>query len=110
LRTLRGTVAELAALAPMVGDDYLRVWVREPARAGLRDEVLEVLPNALEVRIDPEFTAPVAGARPTGTPGVERTPGELFAEYCAGRSIVDPRVAALFARLHDRVCGGGDAA
>lgn len=110
LRTLRGTVAELAALAPTVGDDYLRVWVREPARAGLRDEVLEVLPNALEVRIDPEFTAPVAGARPTGAAGVERTPGELFAEYCASRSVVDPRVAALFARLHDRVYGGGDAA
>jgi DNA repair protein SbcD/Mre11 len=110
LRTLRGTVAELAALAPTVGDDYLRVWVREPARAGLRDEVLAVLPNALEVRIDPEFTAPVAGARPAGRPGVERTPGELFAEYCASRSIVDPRVAALFARLHDRVYGGGDAA
>jgi len=44
----------------MVGDDFLRVWVREPARAGLREEVTALLPNALEVRIDPEFAAPLA--------------------------------------------------
>jgi DNA repair protein SbcD/Mre11 len=103
LRTVHGTVAELAALAPEVGEDYLRVWVREPSRAGLRDEVLDLLPNALEVRIDPEFSRvqgePDAHARPR----VERSPGELFAEFCAGRSISDPRVAALFARLHDKI-------
>jgi len=105
LRTLRGSVAELAALADQVGEDYLRVWVREQARAGLRDEVLALLPDALEVRIDPEFAGAVTGSRPSGGPGVERTPGELFADYCASRSVADPRVAALFARLHDRVTG-----
>ncbi|HEY2206839.1 MAG TPA: exonuclease subunit SbcD [Pseudonocardia sp.] len=103
LRTLRGTVAELAALAPTVGADYLRVWVREQARAGLRDEVLELLPNALEVRIDPEFAAPVDGSRPVTGPGSEHTPGELFAQYCADHSVADQRVAQLFARLHDEV-------
>lgn len=46
LRTLRGTVDELAALAGTVGEDFLRVWVREPARAGLREEVTDLLPNA----------------------------------------------------------------
>ncbi|WP_028922336.1 exonuclease SbcCD subunit D [Pseudonocardia acaciae] len=106
LRTLRGTVNELAELAPEAGEDYLRVWVREPARAGLRDEVLELLPNALEVRIDPEFAAPVEGSRPAAGPGVERTPGELFDQYCAEHGVADERVAALFARLHDRVSGG----
>jgi exonuclease SbcD len=105
LRTLRGSVAELAALADQVGEDYLRVWVREQARAGLRDEVLALLPNALEVRIDPEFAGSVTGSRPSGGPGVERTPGELFSDYCASRSVADPRVAALFGRLHDRVTG-----
>jgi exonuclease SbcD len=105
LRTLRGSVAELAGQAAEVGEDYLRVWVREPARAGLRDEVLELLPNALEVRIDPEFAAPVQGSRPTAGQGAERTPGELFADYCAGHGVDDPRVAALFARLHDRLAG-----
>jgi exonuclease SbcD len=105
LRTLRGSVAELAALADQVGEDYLRVWVREPSRAGLRDEVLDLLPNALEVRIDPEFAAPVSGSRPAVGPGVERTPGELFADFLATRSVADPRVEALFARLHDKVTG-----
>jgi exonuclease SbcD len=105
LRTLRGSVAELAAVADQAGEDYLRVWVREQARAGLRDEVLALLPNALEVRIDPEFAGAVTGSRPSGGPGVERTPGELFSDYCASRSVADPRVAALFGRLHDRVTG-----
>jgi exonuclease SbcD len=105
LRTLRGSVAELAALADQVGEDYLRVWVREPSRAGLRDEVLDLLPNALEVRIDPEFAAPVTGSRPASGPGVERTPGELFADFLATRSVADPRVEALFARLHDKATG-----
>lgn len=66
LRTLRGTVAELAAAAESVGEDWLRVVVREPARAGLRDDVLAVLPNALEVRIDPEFAAVVDAPRQIG--------------------------------------------
>ena len=102
LRTVRGTVAELAALAGTVGDDFLRVRVCEAARAGLRDEVTAVLPNALEVRIDPEFAAPVpARARPSA--GAERQPAELFAEYLAGAGVADPRVERLFARLLDEV-------
>ncbi|MGH3763618.1 MAG: exonuclease SbcCD subunit D [Pseudonocardiaceae bacterium] len=106
LRTLRGTVDELAALTGTVGDDFLRVWVREPARAGLRDEVTDLLPNALEVRIDPEFAAPVTGSRPTSGPGTERSPLDLFREYCATRPIDDPRLDTLFARLHEHVTGG----
>jgi exonuclease SbcD len=106
LRTLRGTVEELGALAGTVGDDFLRVWVREPARAGLREEVTDLLPNALEVRIDPEFATPVTGSRPASVLGVERSPLELFREYCASRLTGDPRLDALFARLHDRVIGG----
>jgi exonuclease SbcD len=105
LRTVRGTVPELAALAEQAGDDFLRVWVREPARAGLREEVVALLPGALEVRIDPEFAAPVTASRPSAGP--ERTPSELFREYLGTRGVADPRVEQLFARLHDRVTGGG---
>lgn len=105
LRTLRGSVAELAALAPDAGTDLLRVWVREPVRAGLREQVLELLPNALEIRIDPEFDAPLTGSRPSVSGNAERSPGELFGEYCAGQQVADPRVEALFARLHDEVSG-----
>lgn len=102
LRTVRGTVAELAALAETVGEDWLRVRVCEPARAGLRDEVTAVLPHALEVRIDPEFAAPTPErARPAAGP--ERQPTELFGEYLAGAGVADPRVEKLFARLLDEV-------
>jgi exonuclease SbcD len=103
LRTVRGTVAELAALRDQVDDDLLRVWVREHARAGLREEVTDLLPNALEVRIDPEFAAVVDGSRPSPGPAADRSPGELFHEYLGSRSVDDRRVEELFARLHDRV-------
>ena len=112
LRTVRGTVAELSVLAASMTDqdpelaDFLRVRVREPARAGLREEVTALLPNALEVRIDPEFAAPVAAPRPSGG-DTERHPAELFAEYLGSRSIADPRVEELFRRLHDQITGSG---
>jgi DNA repair protein SbcD/Mre11 len=110
LRTVHGSMAELAALRDGVGDDLLRVWVRERARAGLREEVTELLPNALEVRIDPEFAAPVIGSRPASGPGADRSPGELFHEYLGTRSVDDRRVEELFARLHDRVSTLGEGA
>jgi exonuclease SbcD len=101
LRTVRGTVAQLKAAAESYGDDYLRVYVQEPSRAGLRDEVIELLPNTLEVRIDPEFAAPTA--RPAPADKSDKSPIELFDEFCAERQIVDPRLDALFAQLLDEV-------
>ena len=103
LRTVYGTLAELEARAGDFGDDYLRVYLREPTRAGLRDDTLEILPNALEVRIDPEFAPAVHAASGSSDPRTARTPGQLFADYCAARDISDPRVAALFGELHDEV-------
>jgi exonuclease SbcD len=102
LRTVHGTLAELEAQADGFGEDYLRVYLREPTRAGLRDDTVAVLPNALEVRIDPEFAAPLRPDRPQAARGA-RTPGQLFADYCATRNVDDPRVAALFGELHDEV-------
>ncbi len=102
LRTVRGTLAELEAQAASFGDDFLRVWLREPARAGLRDDTAEVLPNALEVRIDPEFAAPSRPDHPDLAAAI-RTPDQLFADYCAAERVADPRVAALFTELHDEV-------
>jgi exonuclease SbcD len=90
-----------------VGDAYLRVWVREPARAGLREEVIAMLPNALEVRIDPEFAVAPTASRPSTAGGAARSPGELFREYLGTRGVDDPRVEELFGRLHERVLGGG---
>jgi exonuclease SbcD len=105
LRTVRGTLDQLEAQAASFGDDYLRVYLAEPTRAGLRDDTVKVLPNALEVRIDPEFAAPVRPDRPE-TARTARTPGQLFADYCEARNVADPRVAALFGELHDEVTAG----
>jgi exonuclease SbcD len=110
LRTVHGTLAELEARAGVYGDDYLRVYLREPTRAGLRDDAVEILPNALEVRIDPEFAPPQEKRISAGEARTARTPGQLFADYCATRDVSDPRVAALFGELHDEVtaAAGGD--
>jgi exonuclease SbcD len=108
LRTVRGTLPELEAQATSLGDDYLRVWLREPTRAGLRDDAITVLPNALEVRIDPDFAAPSRPDRPEAADAM-RTPGQLFADYCDSVQVQDPRVAALFGQLHDEVTVAGSA-
>ena len=106
LRTVHGTLAELEASAAAYGDDYLRVYLREATRAGLRDAALEILPNALEVRIDPEFAAQRDEAPRAERARGTRTPAELFADYCATRDVSDPRVAALFGELHAEVTAG----
>jgi exonuclease SbcD len=107
LRTVHGTLAELEASAQFYGEDYLRVYLREATRAGLRDDTMAILPNALEVRIDPEFAAaPDRPAPAAGEPRTARTPGELFADYCSTRDVSDARVASLFAQLHDEVTAG----
>ena len=110
LRTVHGTLAELEARAGVYGDDYLRVYLREPTRAGLRDDAVEILPNALEVRIDPEFAPQQEKRISAGEARTARTPEQLFADYCATRDVSDPRVAALFGELHDEVtaAAGGD--
>lgn len=100
LRTVRGTVAELVGRAAEFGEDFLRVYVREPSRAGLREEVQDALPNALEIRIDPEFVSAARSAASSSVGG-DRSPGELFAAFCAEQVVADDRVGALFARLHD---------
>ncbi|MGF7235882.1 MAG: exonuclease SbcCD subunit D [Frankia sp.] len=104
LRTLRGSVAALRRLADggaVDPDDALRVYVREPVRAGLREDVAAILPNAVEIRIDPAFAPAVPRRRLADA--APRAPLELFREYCAGVGVADDRLTALFARLHDEV-------
>jgi DNA repair protein SbcD/Mre11 len=104
LRTVRGSLAELSNMDG--GDAWLRVYVRERPRAGLREAVQERLPRALEVRIDPTV---LAEAVSTGDEAAERAgrtrraPGELFADYLASRGHADPAVAELFNRLYGEV-------
>ena len=117
LRTLTGSVAELHAAAADAGSDagsvaeWLRVVVREPARAGLADEVRDLLGDAVvEVRVeDTSAAAPVVPRRRRAG----RSPTELFGEFCADRGIDDPRLVVRFADLldaeHDRSATGAEA-
>ena len=102
LRTVTGTVAELAALADGVGDALLRVVVTEPARAGLGDEVRALLPNAIDVHV--AVPAAVAERRPSRA---GRSATELFHQYLTERDVDDPAVEALFAELLDAATTGG---
>lgn len=100
LRTVRGTLAELAALNQP--DAWLRVYVREQPRAGLREEVQELLPRALEIRVDPELVpAPGSGTRTAQRAG--RSPRELFADYLGSRGHADDGVRELFDELFEEV-------
>jgi exonuclease SbcD len=101
LRTVRGTLDELSTLDP--GDAWLRVYVRERPRAGLREAVGEMLPRALEVRVDPEFLAAQLDEAAPRRQRAGRAPADLFADYLTAKGHADPAVAALFDRLHAEV-------
>ncbi len=101
LRTVRGTLAQLAELS-VDPAAWLRVIVAERPRAGLREEVQELLPRALEVRVDPQSLPELdAPSRPANA--AARSPRELFAEYLASRGSADEAVGELFNQLYDEV-------
>ncbi len=99
LRTVRGTLDELSTVD--TGAAWLRVYVTERPRAGLREAVQELLPRALEVRIDPALTADTAAPGRAQRSG--RAARDLFADYLTSRGHADPDVIALFDRLYGEV-------
>ncbi len=97
LRTLTGTVAELASFAGETGDDWLRVRVVEPGRVGLADEVRELLgPGVVDVRVDSETTVSTPSRRRDG-----REPTQMFADYLSEQGIADRRLEQRFAELQE---------
>ncbi|BFU43072.1 exonuclease SbcCD subunit D [Krasilnikovia sp. MM14-A1004] len=99
LRTVRGTLEQLRTVNDP--DAWLRVYVREAPRVGLREDVQELLPNALEVRIDPDMVPDRAGQRMAQRAG--RSPRELFGDYLDSRDGADDGVRELFDELYDEV-------
>lgn len=102
LRTLHGSLEELREFAGNTGDDFLRVIVEEPGRAGLAEAAQELLgAGVVEVRL--EFAA----APTTDDSGERRsrlggqTPHELFNAYVTEQGIDDRRISQLFAELLD---------
>jgi DNA repair protein SbcD/Mre11 len=103
LRTVTGTLADLEKIG-VAPEDWLRVVVREKPRAGLADDVRDLLPGTLEVRIDPEFSRPTA--TPTATRTAGRSPVELFGDYLASQNRGDAEtLTKRFAELLDDVQG-----
>ncbi|MBU2662429.1 exonuclease SbcCD subunit D [Actinoplanes bogorensis] len=99
LRTVRGTLEQLAKVN--LPEAWLRVLVREKPRVGLREDVQELLPNALEVRVDPEMMPQRAGERMAQRAG--RTPRQLFGDYLDSRDNAEDGVRELFDELYDEV-------
>jgi DNA repair protein SbcD/Mre11 len=99
LRTVRGTLEQLATVR--LPDAWLRVLVREAPRVGLREDVQELLPNALEVRIDPDMVPDRRGAEAARRAG--RSPRQLFGDYLDSRGSAEEGVRELFDELYDEV-------
>jgi exonuclease SbcD len=100
LRTVTGTFQQLRRLAGTTGDDVLRILVDEPARAGLADEVREILPLAVEVRVATALADASNRDRPATARGA-RSPHELFKDFLGSRGVSDERVERLFVELLD---------
>ncbi|MFI7544275.1 exonuclease SbcCD subunit D [Actinoplanes sp. NPDC049599] len=99
LRTVRGSLDQLATVN--LPEAWLRVFVRETPRVGLREDVQELLPNALEVRIDPDMVPDRAGERMAQRAG--RSPRQLFGDYLDSRGTAEEGVRELFDELYDEV-------
>jgi exonuclease SbcD len=102
LRTLHGTFEQLRAHQGATGNDFLRVIVEEHARAGLAEDVRDLLGDGVvEVRLAGPAIGGVITADPTSQRLSARTPHELFAAYLAHQGIADPRIEKMFAQLLD---------
>lgn len=96
LHVLRGTLEQVEAAAAEIDPrDYVRVILDEPARAGLADAVRQVVPQAVDVVLDPSRRQ--SPARHRSRSGRSHT--ELFEEYLRERDAHDERVVALFTEL-----------
>lgn len=99
LRTLTGTLADLEPLVGTTGEDYLRVIVREKARAGLGEQVRDMFPHAVKVIVEHEATGGDGRKQPLDRTGL--TPHELFVAYLGERDVEDEGLVALFDELYE---------
>lgn len=98
LRVVRGTLEQVeASAADIPAEDYVKVVLDEPARAGLADTVRSLIPQAVDVSLDPSRRQDAQHRRRPRRQG--RTQRELFAEYLSEIDAVDDRVIALFDEL-----------
>ncbi len=99
---VRGTLDELESYRDSAEDAFLRVFLLcERPQPGLGDQVREILPNALEVRL--EYEREEADGRPVDLKVL--TPRELFERYFRDRHAAeaDEGLLDLFDQLLDEV-------
>ncbi len=97
LRVLRGTLEQVeAAAGDVAASEYVRVILDEPARAGLSDAVRVLVPQAVDVILDPGRRHADSQVRPRRR---GRTHHELLVEYLAEVDASDDRVVGLFDEL-----------
>lgn len=107
LRTLTGTLDELAGVRGTTGDDHLRIVVHEHRRAGLADEIRDWFEHAVDVIVRPPDEP---DARPRARRSESATPSELFAQYLAERGVDDARLITAFDSLLDDLAVAGEGA
>ena len=98
LRTVSGTLEDLEAIAETLEDEpWLRVVVREQRRAGLADDVRELLGEwVVDVRVE-DSSRPAAGR----VSRAGKSPIELFDDFLDERNISDELIRLGFRRLLD---------
>jgi exonuclease SbcD len=104
LRDVTGTLAELAALAGTTGDDYLRVGVKVDGPVpGVAEQVRELLPDALDVRLLYERSVPSPAPVTQGL-----GPSQLFVEFYTRRNgtTPPPDMEKLFHDTYDEAARG----
>ena len=92
--TVRGNLASLEARKGEFGDAFLRVMLEETARPGLADDVRELLPNAVEVRIE---AASPAGSTLESRQGMQ--PHDLLVSYFEHVKVKDEAAVKMFDEL-----------
>lgn len=96
LRTVKGTFDSIVKVADQLQGDYLRVLLDEKPRIGLADEVRDLLPDAVDVRVLQHEQAIGGGKADMG--GL-KGPVELFEQYLKTRNVEDEDVFDLFKQL-----------
>lgn len=107
LRDVGGTLVQLEKDRSEWGDDFLRVTVDCPGPVpGIADQVREILPNAVDVRIDYPRSEQEKPEKRLG----KMTPETLFAEFHLRQRGAPPssQVGALFRELYQEVAHEAD--
>ncbi len=104
-RTVSGTLVQLAEQVRDGDDAYIRVVVHELARIGLADEIRELFPEAVDIRVEPPDRDSEVGGN--HIPDERVTPHQQFTGYLQAKGIDDERLVTLFDELLDEAGQGG---